>query len=408
MTRRALPRLDIPADVPRGTSANAEAKPWFQVIQPSASAPSTATIRVYGPIGDSYWDDTTGPRSLAAQLDELGSISQIDLHVNSPGGDAFAGVAIYNMLSDHDANVTVYVDGLAASAASVIAMSGDEIVMGIGSEMMIHDASTFAWGPADEMVKAAKMLDTLSDGMAELYASRAGGTAEEWRAVMKEETWYSAKEAVSAGLAERISRQKDEEAAEARGRFDVRMFHYKGRNEAPAPKTPAASASGDKNERNPVNEAQLAALRKALGAPENATPDDLISLASETTMALAQAPLEAELPAGAVAVDGSVLESLKADAAAGRLAREEQLTERRERLVTEAFLAGKITADGREGWRTKLAVEGAQAEADLARLAPGLIPVAEIGHDSGEIADDEAVNSPDSVRSSAKYQSWKV
>lgn len=128
----------------------------------------------------------------------------INLRINSPGGDVSDGVAIFNAIRRHDATVNVFVDGIAASVASVIAMAGDTVTMSPHSQMMIHDAWGFAMGPADEMRKMADILDKTSDNIAGIYAEHAGGTVGEWRERMVAETWFSDQEAVDAGLADGI------------------------------------------------------------------------------------------------------------------------------------------------------------------------------------------------------------
>ncbi|MEU4386582.1 head maturation protease, ClpP-related [Promicromonospora sp. NPDC023805] len=145
-------------------------------------------------------------------VDELLAIdaSVIELHVNSPGGDVFDGLAIMNALADHPATVNVVVDGLAASAASFIAMAGDNVKMNRGSQLMIHDAIGFSYGNAADMEEMATLLSRISDTIAGIYADRAGGKADDWRDLMRAETWYSASEAADAGLAdEAVSGPKD-------------------------------------------------------------------------------------------------------------------------------------------------------------------------------------------------------
>lgn len=156
--------------------------------------------------------DEIGYWGITAQdfVDELLAIdaTTIELHVNSPGGDVFDGVAIMNALIDHPATVDVVVDGIAASAASYICMAGDSVKMNRGAQMMIHDALGLCVGNAADMEQMKALLDRISDTIAGLYAERAGGTTEGWRDLMRAETWYSATEAVDAGLA-------DEAAAKA-------------------------------------------------------------------------------------------------------------------------------------------------------------------------------------------------
>lgn len=140
----------------------------------------------------------------------------IDLHINSPGGLVFDGVAIYSALRNHAATVDVYVDGLAASAASFVAMAGDTVTIEKPAKMMIHDAAGLVIGNASDMREMAELLDELSDTIAGIYADRAGGTVNTWRDAMRRETWYSAADAVKAGLADKVA--NDSKAAEPEDR----------------------------------------------------------------------------------------------------------------------------------------------------------------------------------------------
>jgi ATP-dependent protease ClpP protease subunit len=178
--------------------------------------------------------------------------SVINLHINSPGGSVFDGLAIYNALKDHTAEVRVTVDALAASAASFIAQSGDNIRMGRQAMMMIHDASGFTVGNAKDHREMANLLDKLSDAIAEIYADRTGFPTAHWRNAMLVETWYSAQEAVDAMLADETTKgSKDEDeqdklenaARAAVADFDLSVFVYPGREAAPEP--PKAKAETD-------------------------------------------------------------------------------------------------------------------------------------------------------------------
>lgn len=157
----------------------------------------SAEIHIYDEIGMWGVDAASFMRELGAL-----NVDMIDLRINSPGGDAFDGIAIYNALRRHRAEVTVYVDALAASAASVIAMAGDRVVMQRASRMMIHEAFGAALGDAQDMRTMAETLDGLSNDIASTYAARAGGELAEWRDRMHAETWFSAAEAVAVGLAD--------------------------------------------------------------------------------------------------------------------------------------------------------------------------------------------------------------
>lgn len=158
----------------------------------------------------------------------------IDLHLNTPGGDVFDGVAIYQALKDHPATVTTYVDALAASAGSFIAQAGDKVVMKKNAQMMIHDAHGLAIGNSEDMRNLADLLDKSSNNIASIYAERAGGSTEEWRTAMRAETWYTAEEAVSAGLADEVAGGSDD--SKSKNSWDLSIYNYSGRDKAPEPK----------------------------------------------------------------------------------------------------------------------------------------------------------------------------
>lgn len=169
------------------------------------------------------------------------SAKKIVVNLNSPGGDYFDGVTIYNTLKRHPADIEMRVDGLAASAASIIAMAGDKIYMSQGSQMMIHDAMSYAGGNAGSLRKRADLLDKCSDDIAAIYADRRGNSAEFWRAAMKEESWYNADEAVTAGLADAITDTPVAAETEVKVADWIEMrkewgaYFHAGRVDAPAP-----------------------------------------------------------------------------------------------------------------------------------------------------------------------------
>ncbi|HDR7621832.1 TPA: Clp protease ClpP [Bacillus mycoides] len=130
---------------------------------------------------------------------------KIHVHINSGGGSAFDGVAICNQLKQHNAEIIVHIDGWAASAASVIAMAGDKIIMPSNTMMMIHQASTFEYGNADFFEKTARDLRKIDSALAASYKKRFVGTDEELKQLLKDETWLTAEEAVALGLADEIA-----------------------------------------------------------------------------------------------------------------------------------------------------------------------------------------------------------
>lgn len=156
---------------------------------------------------ESWFDDEVSPKQFREQLDA--HPGNITVRINSPGGDAFAGVQIYNMLKDRQDNVTVIVDGLAASAASVVAMAGDKIIMNTGSMMMIHKASTMAWGNEEDMQDVIEMLKRVDDNLVSIYTARTGKKEEEVKQLLAGDgTWMTAEEAVDMGFADEATTGK--------------------------------------------------------------------------------------------------------------------------------------------------------------------------------------------------------
>ncbi|MFD5564522.1 head maturation protease, ClpP-related [Kitasatospora griseola] len=232
---------------------------WYRISNNAGSGP--AVVHIYDEIG--FWGVTAADfvRDLAAVR-----ASEIELHISSPGGEIFDGIAIANSLKSHPATVTTYVDSLAASIASVIALAGDRIVMAPNSQMMIHDGSSLCVGNAADMREMADMLDRQSDNIASVYATKAGGTVEEWRTRMTAETWYTAEEAVAAGLADEVASAHSITDANSPQNlsWDLSIFNYAGRASAPNP----LAALGTE----PVAETEPAAAETP-PAPESATPE---------------------------------------------------------------------------------------------------------------------------------------
>jgi ATP-dependent protease ClpP protease subunit len=214
-------------------------KDWFRIENISAEE---ASIYIYDEIG--FWG--TSADSFVEQLNSI-STPKLNVHINSPGGEVFDGVAIHTALMSSKAHVTVYIDGLAASAASFIAMAGDNIVMARHATMMIHDASGLCWGNPADMRAMMDLLDKLSNNIADIYSLQAGGTPEEWRERMRAETWYTGQEAFAAGLVDEITTPgvEEEEPEETRNRLSLAAFNFAGRAQAPAPIVPAVIKDED-------------------------------------------------------------------------------------------------------------------------------------------------------------------
>lgn len=406
MTSRTPADRARPRPRPR---AGGKPPPWYQVGPVLASA--TADDVLEGPGGgqggattaDVYIFETIGGWFGMTAGDFVRDVASLDvdrivLHLNTPGGDATEGVAIANVLRAHRAQVVVRVDGMAASAGSVIAMAGDEVVMGIGSQLMIHDAWGYAMGDAADMAAAQRMLDSTSDALAGAYATRAGGTTQQWRAVMRAESWYTPDEAVAAGLADRVAAVGETGTAEgeqvtpggrwdlwdslrAPERFDLSAYAYAyaGREHAPAPTMPHRGR--DQQERSRVvafSDEQLSTMRQWLGLAEDA---DETTITEALTEALSERAEETPPPEGVVTIDAEQLAALRACAELGSDAHARRQREDREALVAAAVGDGRIPPTRHDAWLKQLERDPGAAEV-LAALAPGLIPVgAPIGHD---------------------------
>jgi len=161
-------------------------------------------LTIYGVIGDSWWGESTSANDVERVLKDVTG-NTIHVHINSGGGDAFDGIAIYNQLKNHTAKVVIHVDGLAASAASIIAMAADELIMNTGSMLMIHEASTFDWGSKTQFRKTLNSLEKLDKSIADVYMTRFKGEREEIDTMIVNETWFTADEAVEFGLADKVN-----------------------------------------------------------------------------------------------------------------------------------------------------------------------------------------------------------
>ena len=157
-------------------------------------------------VTDEWEDSDTSAAGFRDALKEIGDVKTINLHINSPGGSVFEGIAICNMLKQNSAHINVYVDGLAASIASVIAMSGDTIYMPANAMLMIHNPWTMAVGNAEELRKQADALDRITQASVETYLAKAGDKLdkETLKQLMDDETWLTAQEAVDYGLADEV------------------------------------------------------------------------------------------------------------------------------------------------------------------------------------------------------------
>lgn len=190
---------------------------------------------LYGFVGDAYYDSGFTSVQVLEALAELGRDVDVTVRLNSGGGYAFEGIAIYNALNAHKGHVRVEIDAIAASAASIIAMAGDEIVMRQGADMMIHDPSGITFGTEADHLKSIEGLGRLASGMAGIYADQTGGDAAAIRDEMKAELWLNGSEAVQRGFATSTDEASAEESA---------AFPYAIYANAPKRLTQAADRNG--------------------------------------------------------------------------------------------------------------------------------------------------------------------
>lgn len=273
--------IPVPPHVAAGPTAEepqadgGQDRPWYRI---SNSAGDEAELLLYDDIGG--WFGTYA-EDFDADLKAV-TAPKLTVRVNSPGGSVFEGMAIASMLRSHPADITVRVDGIAASIASVIAMAGDRVVMMPGATMMIHDASGMCLGDAADMAKMAELLDLLSNNIADIYAAKAGGTRDEWRTTMRAEKWYLAQEAVDAGLADEVATMDRPEPAEPEMRkaWDLKAYGYAGPEQAPPATTPTLTIDVASLVGEAFVEQVRAAVLKSVG--QTPTVSDTASAAHHT------------------------------------------------------------------------------------------------------------------------------
>lgn len=177
-------------------------------------------LLIYDVIGEDFFGDGISAIAVANVLRDAGAVRTIHVRLNTPGGSAFDGITIYNTLVQHPAKVLTYVDGLAASAGSIVAMAGDEIHIAENALMMIHQAEGGVKGTSNDMLAMAELLEKADSRIAATYASRSGKPQEAFAEMMAAETWFTGQEAVDAGLATHIMESKRVTAA-----FDPKVFN---------------------------------------------------------------------------------------------------------------------------------------------------------------------------------------
>jgi ATP-dependent Clp protease protease subunit len=246
-----------------------------------AKAKDEADLYLYEEIGESGWGDSKSAKQFKKDLDALGDIKTLNIYINSPGGGVFDGMAIYNILKRHKAYKTVYVDGLAASIASVIALAGDKVIIPSNAFFMIHRCWAITWGNKNDMFKMAEELEKIDEGIINVYQAKTGLSRPEIEQLMDEETWMTGEEAKEYGFADEVEKEK-KVAASINGdfaifngkQFNIKDYKYKNLPklavEEPAegePKEksvtePTPSKADPTPEENPTNKGRVFDLQK--------------------------------------------------------------------------------------------------------------------------------------------------
>lgn len=197
--RNLLPVANFNAKEKGGVSPLAFDR-WNPAIK--ASDENDNTIGIYDPIGYDYWDDSgVTAKRISAALRSLDG-ADVVVNINSPGGDVFEGLAIYNLLREYKGHVTVRVLGVAASAASFIAMAADEIQISRAGFFMIHNAWTGLWGNRNDLRETADFLEQIDDTIADIYHVKSGLSMDELKADMDKERWINGRDAIDSGFAD--------------------------------------------------------------------------------------------------------------------------------------------------------------------------------------------------------------
>jgi ATP-dependent Clp endopeptidase proteolytic subunit ClpP len=250
-------------------------KSWYTI---RARASGTEVL-IYDEIG-AYGVTAKG---FLAELGALPGDAAIDLRLNSPGGSVFDAVAIYNALKRHAGEITVWIDGIAASAASYIAMAGDQIVMPENAFLMIHDPSGLVMGTAEDMRATAEALDKVKGSLVQGYAAKSGKPDDEIAALMAAETWLDAKDALDLGFIDRIA-----EPVKLAASFDVGRFRNAPPEVVEAVTETVAASNGFGGDPDQTTKARPAAVPESDVGKDNITPADTATPAEDPSTPIGQ------------------------------------------------------------------------------------------------------------------------
>lgn len=202
-------------------------------------------IIIYGDIGESFWGESVSASDIDQALSQV-TTNEIVVRVNSPGGDAFDGITIYNRLKDHPAKVKVIVDGWACSAASIISMAADELIMNTGAMFMIHEASTWMYGNKADFAREMELLRKLDSSLVDIYMTKAKVDRHEIETMVENETWFTAEEAIAIGFANAVVEEQQTEPVDA----DAFKNSVLSRFKTQAPPTPKPANFMDRFKRS--------------------------------------------------------------------------------------------------------------------------------------------------------------
>jgi ATP-dependent Clp protease protease subunit len=320
-------------------------------------------IVLSGTVGDLYWDECFTASDVILALAQVGRGQDVTIRLNSGGGIATEGAAIHSAIAGHSGRKTIVVEGIAASAASVIAMAGDDVVMSPGALMMVHDPSGFTFGTVDDHEKQITALTALATAMAGIYAEKTGKSVDEVRADMRAEIWMTPEEAVASGYADRVlTRAAANDPEPQPTAFDYRLFEHPPERLVAlsdrrawtnrARSTAAAPAASSRQQEKPM------ANDKAGSEPATFTQaqlDDAVSRATATSVsrsdasAIAKACVDGGVPAMAsslLAEGVSLAEAKTRIGAAGEVKNLVALARRKDSSIPED-LAETMLAEGK-------------------------------------------------------------
>ena len=251
-------------------------------------------ITLVGTVGADWWGDSFSHSQVVYALSKIEGDEPIKVKLNSGGGVATEGSAIYALLSSFEGEVHIVIEGIAASAASLIAMAGDTITMADGAVMMIHDVSGITFGNSADHEKSIEALETLSNAYASVYAKRSGKSRSDARALMKDETWFTAEKAIENGFADESIEENSAEVAA----FDYRMYAHAPEtltalasskhwslSEALTRAEASAQPTGQQKEKPDMSKKPATAEATTATAPEETQTDEAVNKAAATASA---------------------------------------------------------------------------------------------------------------------------